>query len=1045
MGKKKLSILTVLFAAFFMLGLTTYPVYAEGEADYTHPATATDESLEVRPGVYYTTVDPGEGLEEGETVTIGIPSVAKQTLADQPTTESPAIIMGAAVGFETRINRADPMDDFFEELNPRVAPYSYFRTGVIEEKVKDVKTGEESIHKKLSGFDGSYYIIRVDVSALIEEKGENQYLHVKQESNKALMVAFGMDGTTFSDALGNKTGSYSLANQAKALKDNGDPSETPYFDVIVMSSGKLAAGADAGQEGAPSSDIKLSFYVDDTEDYKPALQVLDANNMPTFPYTVGGETFQTETDYNKALLAKFFNDENATADNNASKYIVKDSDLEIDVMVDEQENLDEVNEFWSLTNAFGYEKYDSHIVKLICEVPVLEGLSIEGTPDIKRSVILDVNSFDIQIANNKEQNKAALTIDADSQLRIMDSSKTSGAELAIGNNATMVIKKGGTLVIDESCTNEVEYDAATITDPTQQPEGQQVNGEITIEGGGTLINYGVVNIEGTEVKPLDPTQSTEGQTPITDTKTSDIVVEHGGLFENYGCISLKGTLYVLGTLNNYGRYTDTIVAQDPDKGTTTYHKGIQLTWKDVVTQKDQQGNSVEPGILNVGIDAKGEKDTEAVLNNYGDIVMFPGTFNLYGTFNNTKKNETDEYVGHLYICTVDEAIIPIIDPNDPLNVEKLVKVDPPKKSVFNSENGVVNNEGIIGPAKVELNHNGVPGDIILPSLENGVVIVSDEAVYTGSVQTPVLESVMVGANELVADRDYSVILPEKPLQDAGTYTLRLVGKGTCVGEKDVIYTIKPKKITPTVSLSANTFTYDGNVKTPTVTVKDGTKVLKKGTDYTETFAAGRINVGTYKVTVNLKGNYFGTKEASFKITAKSVTPTVTFTPSKATYDGKMKTPSVKVTVGTKVLKKGTDYTVKLASGRKNAGKYKVTVTMKGNYTGKKTATFTIQKATNKLKVTGKTAKVRLSSVQKSDVAISTTKAFNIANKGTGNRTFTKSSGNPKIVVNRTTGKITVKKGLKAGTYTIKVKVTAAGNANYNAVAKDVKVKIVVKK
>ena len=40
----------------------------------------------------------------------------------------------------------------------------------------------------------------------------------------------------------------------------------------------------------------------------------------------------------------------------------------------------------------------------------------------------------------------------------------------------------------------------------------------------------------------------------------------------------------------------------------------------------------------------------------------------------------------------------------------------------------------------------------------------------------------------------------------------------------------------------------------------------------------------------------------------------------------------------------------------------------------------------------------------------------------------------KFSVNAKTGKITVKKGLKKGTYKVKVKVKASGNANYKASA-----------
>ncbi|MBQ2759970.1 MAG: hypothetical protein IJE93_09400, partial [Clostridia bacterium] len=60
----------------------------------------------------------------------------------------------------------------------------------------------------------------------------------------------------------------------------------------------------------------------------------------------------------------------------------------------------------------------------------------------------------------------------------------------------------------------------------------------------------------------------------------------------------------------------------------------------------------------------------------------------------------------------------------------------------------------------------------------------------------------------------------------------------------------------TFTLSATSLTYNGGVRTPTVTVKDSEgNVLKKGTDYTVTYASGRKDVGTYKVTVKMIGNY----------------------------------------------------------------------------------------------------------------------------------------------------------------------------------------------
>lgn len=64
--------------------------------------------------------------------------------------------------------------------------------------------------------------------------------------------------------------------------------------------------------------------------------------------------------------------------------------------------------------------------------------------------------------------------------------------------------------------------------------------------------------------------------------------------------------------------------------------------------------------------------------------------------------------------------------------------------------------------------------------------------------------------------------------------------------------------------------------------------------------------------------------------------------SSYTYSGTVKKPTVTVkdTAGN-TLKKDTDYTVSYQSGRKSVGKYGVTVTMKGKYSGRKTLYFKI--------------------------------------------------------------------------------------------------------
>ena len=137
-----------------------------------------------------------------------MPSIADGNL-DKPTTESPAIIQGAAVGYE---EKTGPVD--YKTLKDRIEPYTEFKVNVVEEQAQD--------------------------------------------NNQA-----------FADSLGNKTGAYKLKD---ILSSVGDAIKKPFVDIIMFASGKLAAGADAGKQDVPDGDIPIHFYVDDVCDYNPDLK-----------------------------------------------------------------------------------------------------------------------------------------------------------------------------------------------------------------------------------------------------------------------------------------------------------------------------------------------------------------------------------------------------------------------------------------------------------------------------------------------------------------------------------------------------------------------------------------------------------------------------------------------------------------------------------------------------------------------------------------------------------------------------------------------------
>ena len=185
-----------------------------------------------------------------------------------------------------------------------------------------------------------------------------------------------------------------------------------------------------------------------------------------------------------------------------------------------------------------------------------------------------------------------------------------------------------------------------------------------------------------------------------------------------------------------------------------------------------------------------------------------------------------------------------------------------------------------------------------------------------------------------------------------------------------------------------------------------------------------------KVTVG-EGNEALTNVLSFQYTQIN---NVVLSKTSYTYNGKVQKPSIKTICG-KSLKEGTDYEAKWSNNSsKNAGTYTVTVTGKGDYKGTGTAKYTIAKASNTMKIKAKTATVKRSAVKEKAQTLAVSKVIDFTNKGQGAKTYVKKSGNNKITINKTTGKVTVKKGLKKGTYKVKVKVKAKGNTNYKASA-----------
>lgn len=72
-----------------------------------------------------------------------------------------------------------------------------------------------------------------------------------------------------------------------------------------------------------------------------------------------------------------------------------------------------------------------------------------------------------------------------------------------------------------------------------------------------------------------------------------------------------------------------------------------------------------------------------------------------------------------------------------------------------------------------------------------------------------------------------------------------------------------------ISLSRMSYAYDGKTKKPSVKVKDSSgKMLRDKVDYTVYYSGKAKNVGSYTVTITLKGNYSGIVKKTFEIVPK---------------------------------------------------------------------------------------------------------------------------------------------------------------------------------
>lgn len=255
----------------------------------------------------------------------------------------------------------------------------------------------------------------------------------------------------------------------------------------------------------------------------------------------------------------------------------------------------------------------------------------------------------------------------------------------------------------------------------------------------------------------------------------------------------------------------------------------------------------------------------------------------------------------------------------------------------------------------------------------------------------------------------------------------------------------------------------GSPLTPALAVKGSDGVaLVKDRDYTVTYE-NNVNAGTATVKIAGAGEYVGSLSTTFAIKSAPVSSNepsnsqagdadvakttdisgASVASLKKAYTGKAQTVHPTVSIGGKKLVEGSDYTI---SGNKatKVGTYTITITGKGAYSGKKTATFKIVKGTQKLSASNATANLSVKKLAAKKRTVNAVKVCKLSGAKTAVSYSCKANKRAKNFTVSKKGVVTVKKGTPKGTYKLSITAKAKATPYWSAATKAFKLTIRVK-
>lgn len=208
-------------------------------------------------------------------------------------------------------------------------------------------------------------------------------------------------------------------------------------------------------------------------------------------------------------------------------------------------------------------------------------------------------------------------------------------------------------------------------------------------------------------------------------------------------------------------------------------------------------------------------------------------------------------------------------------------------------------------------------------------------IYDGRAKTP-KPSIKFGSNKLTEGIDYTIEYHQNI--NVGTAHVLVIGKGSYTGTKSATFKISPANLKGAKASGLVSKAYTGKAIKQVPTVKLGTLTLKNGRDFTAAYKNNK-KVGVATVTVKGKGNFTGTKSATFKIVKHKQPMKVRIAKKTSTVKASsLKKKAITLACPIKVAKAKGKVTFANASTAKIAKTFKVST---------KTGKMTIPKATKK--------------------------------------------------------------------------------------------------